>query len=413
MYGGSTTAILVNIPGEAASVVTCLDGHQLAKQGRAGPALGMAAFSSFIAGTFSIVGLMLIANPLAEIALKFGPAEYFSLMCLGLFTLTLLTRGSQLKALISGILGLFLGTIGIDAISGDVRFTMGWINLLDGVPIVSLAMGLFGVSEILINLETTREQQDVLTDKIQSLLPTAQDWLAAKWAIVRGSIIGFLLGILPGGGAILSSFVSYATEKKVAKNPDRFGAGAIEGVAGPEAANNSAVGGAMIPLFALGIPPNPVIALLFGAFLIHGIHPGPLILKQNPDLFWGPVTSMYIGNAMLLILNLPLIGLWVQILKIPYRLLFPCLALFTLVGSYAMHNQIGDVFIMIFFGIVGYLFRKFGYAGAPLIMGFILGPLVEDSLRQSLLLSNGNFLIFFARPISAVFLVFVALLVVL
>jgi len=412
MYGGSTTSILVNIPGEAASVVTCLDGYQMARQGRAGPALGIAAFGSFIAGTFSVVGLMILTIPLAEFALKFGPPEYFSLMCLGLFFLTFLSRGSKLKALLSGVIGIFLGTIGMDSISGELRFTMGLLDLVNGIPIISLAVGFFGVSEILINLEKTVEQ-DVFVKKVHSLFPTIQDWIASIWAILRGSIIGFFLGILPGGGGILASFVSYAVEKKVSKHPEKFGTGAIEGVAGPESANNSATGGSMIPLFALGIPPNAVIALLFSAFLIHGIRPGPLTITQHPELFWGPVTSMYVGNVMLLILNLPLIGIWVQLLRVPYRLLFPMILLFAIVGTYAVNNEVGDVFVMLFFGICGYISRKFGYEGAPLIMGFILSRLLEDSLRQSLMLSNGSLLIFFNHPISLVFLIVVAVLIVL
>lgn len=410
MYGGSTTSILVNIPGEAASVVTCLDGYQMARQGRAGAALGIAAFGSFIAGTFSIVGLMVLTAPLAEFALKFGPPEYFSLMCVGLSFLTLLSRGSKVKALLSGLLGIFLGTIGMDSISGEIRFDMGVLDLMNGIPIISLAVGFFGVSEILVNVETTITQ-DVFVKKVHSLLPTIQDWIASIWAIVRGSIIGFFLGILPGGGGILASFVSYAVEKRVSKHPEKFGTGAIEGVAGPESANNSATGGAMIPLFALGIPSNAVIALLFSAFLIHGIRPGPLTITQHPELFWGPVTSMYVGNLMLLVLNLPLIGIWVQVLRVPYRLLFPVILLFAVIGTFAVNNEIGDVFIMLFFGICGYISHKVGYEGAPLIMGFILSRLLEDSLRQSLMLSNGSLLIFLNRPISLLFLVVVGILI--
>jgi putative tricarboxylic transport membrane protein len=413
MYGGSTTSILVNIPGEAASVITCLDGYQMARQGRAGPALGMAAFGSFIAGTLSIVGLMIFTAPLAEVALKFGPPEYFSLMCLGLFTLTLLSRGSKLKALLSGVIGLFLGTIGMDKISGDLRFTMGLINLVDGIPVICLAVGFFGVSEIFTNLEETMDHRDVFVKKVSSIFPTLQDWMAAKGAILRGSLIGFLLGILPGGGAILASFVSYVVEKKVSKYPEKFGTGIIEGVAGPEAANNSACAGSMIPLFALGIPPNPVIALLLSAFLIHGIRPGPLTIAQHPQLFWGTVASMYLGNIMLLVLNLPLIGMWVQILRVPYRLLFPMILLFAIVGTYAVNNEIGDVAIMVFFGVMGYLCRKLGYEGAPLIMSFVLSRLLEDSLRQSLMMSDGSLMIFIHRPISLVFISLVAILIIL
>lgn len=409
MYGGSTTSILVNIPGEAATVVTCLDGHQMARQGRAGPALGMCAFASCIGGTLSVIGLMLIAVPLADIALRFGPPEYFSLACVGLFTLTLLSGKSKLKALIQGTIGLFLATIGLDTISREARFTLGWVNLLDGISIVPLAMGLFGISEVLVNLEKTLER-DVFIKKTGSLLPTIGDWITSKWAIARGSVVGFLLGILPGGGAVISSFVAYAVEKKLSKYPERFGTGVIEGVAGPEAANNAACAGSMIPLFALGIPPNATIALLFSAFIIHGIYPGPLVIKQHPELFWGTVTSMYIGNLMLLILNLPLIGMWVKLLSVPYRVLFPFLILFSIIGSYTINNEVGDVLIMLFFGIVGYILRTFRYDGAPLIMGFILGPLIETSLRQSLIMSGGSPLIFLYRPISAALLLAVAIL---
>lgn len=404
MYGGSTTSILVNIPGEAASVVTCLDGYQMARQGRAGPALGIAAFGSFIAGTFAIFGLILMASPLSRLALRFGPSEYFSLMFLGMTILIYLAHGSMLKALLMAILGIVLGLIGMDSINASPRLTFGRMELMDGIGLVPIVMGLFGISEVLLNIEKEIRRETFET-KIKGLLPTIKDWSESKWALVRGSIIGFFLGILPGGGGVIASFVTYAVEKKISKHPERFGKGAIEGVAAPEAANNAAAGGAFIPLMTLGIPTNAVIALLFGAFLIHGIQPGPLMMSQNPGVFWGVVTSMYVGNIMLLILNLPLIGLWVQVLKVPYKILFPIILLLCLIGAYSISNTVFDIYIMIAFGVVGYLMKKFEYEGAPLILAFILGPLFENNLRKSLIMSQGNFSIFFLKPISAVLLI--------
>ena len=400
MYGGSTTSILVNIPGEAASVVTCLDGYQMARQGRAGPALGMAAFGSFIAGTLSIVGLMLRAPPLSTFAIAFGPAEYFSLMILGLTILIYLAHGSMTKALLMATFGIVLGLIGLDSINARPRLTFDRMELVDGVGLVPIVMGLFGISEVLLNLEET-VKREVFDTKIRGLFPTAADWIASRWALVRGSLVGFFLGILPGGGAVIASFLSYALEKRLSKHPERFGKGAIEGVAAPEAANNAATGGAFIPLLTLGVPPNVVMALLLGAFMIHGVQPGPLMMKQNPGLFWGIIASMYIGNIMLLVLNLPLIGIWVQVLKIPYKILFPLILLFCLIGVYTVSNTVFDIYVMILFGIVGYLMKKFGYEGAPLVLAFVLGPLMENNLRKSLILSQGGFSIFFTRPISA------------
>lgn len=401
MYGGSTTSILINIPGEAASVVTCMDGYQMARQGRAGPALGIAAWGSFIAGTLSVIGLMLIATPLARIALKFGPPEYFALMCTGLIILTYLVQGSMLKALMMALVGIIVGSVGLDMIVGLPRFTFGIDELTDGIGIIPLVMGLFGISEVLINLEQSLKR-DLIQTKISHIWPSLKDWAEAKWAIVRGSIIGFFLGILPGGGAILSSFVSYAVEKKVSRDPKKFGKGAIEGVAAPESANNAAAGGALIPLLSLGIPPNVVMAMLYSALIIHGIQPGPLMLKNNPELFWGLVASMYLGNGLLLLLNLPLIGVWVQVLKVPYRILFPLILLFCLIGAYSVNNSTFDLYVMILFGGVGYLMRKFRYEAAPLILAYVMGPMLEQALRQSLLISGGSFLIFISRPISAV-----------
>ena len=404
MYGGSTTSILVNIPGEAASVVTCIDGYQMARQGRAGPALGISAIGSFIGGTISIIGLMLIAKPLANAALGFGPPEYFALMCAGLIILTYLTHGSMVRGLMMALAGILLGTIGLDMMVGLPRFTFGVNQLTDGIGIVPLVMGLFGISEVFVNIDTAIKRE-ILQTKIKHIWPSLADYAQSKWAIIRGSVIGFFLGILPGGGAILASFVSYAMEKKLAKEPDRFGKGAIEGVAGPETANNAAAGGSMIPLLALGIPSNIVMAMLFSAFIIHGVQPGPMLMRNSPDIFWGLVVSMYVGNAMLVLLNLPLIGFWVQLLKIPYRILMPLILLFCLIGAYSVTNSTFDVSLMIFFGGVGYLMRKFGYEAAPLVLAFVLGPLLEQNLRQSLLMSCGSFTIFVTRPISGVTMV--------
>ena len=401
MYGGSTTSILVNIPGEAASVVTCLDGYQMARQGRAGPALGIAAFGSFIAGTLSVIGLMIVGPPLASIALRFGPPEYFSLMCLGLTILIYLASGSVIRALMMATFGIIIGCVGQDPETGSSRFVFGIPDLLDGIGLAPFVMGLFGISEVLLNIEQSLQERSVFTTKIKGLLPNWQDWKDSIMPITRGSVLGFFLGILPGGGAIISSFSSYAIEKKISKHPEKFGKGAIEGVAGPEAANNSATGGAFVPLLTLGIPPNVVMALLLGALMIHGVTPGPLLIPKHPEIFWGVIASMYVGNAMLLVLNLPLIGMWVQVLKVPYKVLFPLILLFCLIGAYSINNSTFDVAVMLFFGVLGYLMRKYNFEGAPMVLAFVLGPMFENSLRQSLLLSDGSFLIFFTRPIAA------------
>ena len=389
MYGGSTTSILVNIPGEAASVVTCIDGHEMAKQGRAGPALGMAALASFFAGTFSIVALMLVAPTMARVAVAFGPAEYFSLMVLGLTVLAFLTQGSIAKSMMMACFGVVLGLIGIDQITATPRLTFDRLELLDGVGLVPVVMGLFGVAEILANLER-KFQREMVSAQIGSLMPTKEDWKASAWPMTRGTVLGFLLGILPGGGAVIASFASYAMEKKMSKTPERFGHGAIEGVAGPEAANNAAAGGAFIPLLTLGIPPNVIMALLLGAFIIHGLQPGPLLMVQNPGIFWGIVASMYIGNVMLLILNMPLIGMWVQVLKVPYNVLFPLILMFCIVGVFSSGSAVFDVFVMTIFGVLGYLMRKFGYEAAPLVLAFVLGPLLENNLRKGLIMSQAS-----------------------
>jgi len=401
MYGGSTTSILVNIPGEAASVVTCLDGYQMARQGRAGPALGMAAWGSFIAGTLSVIALAFVATPLARAALRFGPPEYFALMCSGLVILTYLSRGSTLKALMMAFVGIIVGSIGLDMVSGLPRYTLGIEQLVDGVSIVPVSMGLFGVAEVFENVEKIAVRE-IYGARVKNLWPSLTDWAASKFALIRGTIVGFFCGIIPGGGGVLASFVSYAIEKKFSKHPEKFGNGAIEGVAGPEAANNASVGGGLIPLVSLGIPPNAALALLYAALVIHGIQPGPFFINENPNIFWGFVASMYVGNVFLLVLNLPLIGIWVRALKVPYRILMPLIALFCLIGAYGVNSSAFDIFVMIFFGALGYMMRKFGYEAAPLILAVVLGPMMEQALRQSLLMSRGSFLIFVSRPISVV-----------
>ena len=400
MYGGSTTSILVNIPGETASVITCLDGYQMARQGRAGAALGISAFGSFIAGTLATLGLMLVAPPLARMALRFGSPEYFALILLGLTTVTFLASGPMWKSLLMAALGLFLGCIGMDVIIGATRFTFGIMELYDGIGIVPVAMGMFGISEVLLNVEQPMERK-LFETKIQNLLPTRADWAASIAPILRGTVLGFFLGILPGGGAVIASFASYAMEKRLSRHPEKFGTGMIEGVAGPESANNSATAGAFVPLMTLGIPSNAVMALLLGALIIYGVQPGPKLLAEHPQLFWGVVASMYVGNAMLLVLNLPLIGMWVQILKVPYPILFPLILLFCLIGAYSLNNSLTEVGFMIFFGVLGYFLKKLEYEGAPLLLALVLGPMMEINFRQSLAMGDGNLLFFFTRPISA------------
>ena len=410
-YGGSITAILANIPGEASSVMTCLDGYQMARQGKAGMALGVSTIGSFIAGSLSIVGLMFLAYPLAKAALKFGPPEYFSLMCMGLVILTFLTQGSMLKSLIMALLGLLVGLIGLDSFTAKPRFTMGFNELMDGVGIVPLVMGLFGISEVLLNLEGKIER-DIYKTELTGLFASMKGWIEAKWAIIRGTIIGFFAGILPGGGAVLSSFVSYALEKRFSKHPEKFGTGVIEGVAAPESANNAAAQSCLIPLLSLGIPPNVVMAVLYGGLLIHGIQPGPFLVKDHPDVFWGLVMSMYLGNVMLLVLNLPLIGIWIKILKVPYSILFPLILFFCLIGVYTVNNSVFDIYLMVMFGFVGYLMRKFDFEPAPLAMAYVLSPILESSFRQSLSLSGGSFTVFFSRPISVVCMALVVALLI-
>ncbi len=404
MYGGSTTSILVNIPGEAASVVTCLDGYQMARKGRAGPALGIAAFGSFIAGTVSVVLLILLAPTLANFALRFGPPEYFSLMVLGLSILVYLARGSIINALIMVCFGLLLGTIGLDQMTGSPRFIYKITTLMDGIGLVQVVIGLFGISEVLLNVETTFKQE-IFETKIKGLLPNREDWKRSIGPIGRGTIIGFFLGVIPGMSVVIPTFVSYVVEKKLSKHPEKFGTGAIEGVAGPESANNAASGGTLVPMLSLGIPTGAATALLLGALMIHGLRPGPLLIKESPEVFWGVVASLYVGNVMLLILNLPLIGLWVKILKVPYHYLFSLIVLFCVIGSYVTNNNPYDVVIMGLFGLIGYAMKKLNYEAAPLVLALVLGPMMENALRRSLVLSEGSLRVFVSRPISAFFLI--------
>ena len=402
MYGGSTTSILVNIPGEAASVVTSIDGYQMARKGRAGPALGISAFGSFIGGTFSIVILMLLVMPLSKLAILFGPLEYLAIIITGMVMVIYLSTKSFLKGLIMGVFGLILGCVGTDIISGKFRFTYGLLYLSEGIDIVPMVMGLFGISEVLTNISEIQEKRTFFATRVKNLLPNLQDWKRSILPISRGSILGFFLGLIPGGGTILSSFISYSVEKKVSKNPEEFGKGAIEGVAGPETANNAAVGGAFVPLFALGIPSNIVMAILMSSFIIHGVAPSPGFIAKNPGLFWGIICSMYIGNIMLLILNLPLISIWIKILEIPYKILFPLILLFCVIGAYSINYRAFDILVMTLFGLAGYLLRRFDYELTPLVMAFVLGPMFETSLRQTIIISNRNISFIFTRPIALV-----------
>lgn len=408
-YGGSTTSILVNIPGEAASVVTCIDGYQMALKGRAGPALGIAAFGSFIAGTFGVIVLMFVAPPLARFALLFGPPEYCGLMVMSLCLITFLARGSMTKALIMAAVGLFLGTVGTDPQNAKMRYVYGIPSLADGISLVPVVMGIFGISEVFRNISETTESS-ILKSKIKGLFPNLQDWKDSALPIIRGTLIGFSMGLIPGIGVTIPTFISYGVERKLSKNPEKFGTGTIEGVAAPESCNNATASGLFVPLLSLGIPGSAGMALFLGALMIYGLKPGPLLITNRPDVFWGVVASMYIGNAMLLVLNLPLIPLWVKILKIPYYLLFPLILLFCIIGSYSLNNSAADVMIMITFGIIGYLLSNFQFEIPPLILGFILGPMFEMEFRRSLSLSRGSFLIFLNRPIS-VFFILVALVV--
>lgn len=410
-YGGSTTAILVNIPGEATAVVTVLDGHQMAKQGRAGIALGIAAIGSFFAGTVATIFIAALGAPLTRFAQLFGPAEYFSLMVMGLVFSTVLARGSIFKAILMVFLGLLLATVGTDLETGQERVTIGIQQLSDGIDFAPLAMGIFGFAEIIRNLESP-EARDVVRGKIGNLLPNWNDIKQSVKPILRGTFIGGTLGILPGNGAILGPFASYTIEKKLAKDPSRFGKGAIEGVAGPESANNAGAQTAFIPLLTLGIPPNAVMALMVGAMTIHGIIPGPQVMTKNPELFWGMIASMWIGNAMLVIINLPMVGMWVKLLKVPYRLMFPAILIFCSIGIYSINNSVEDVYFTAFFALIGYTMIKLGYEPAPMLLGFVLGKLMEEKLRQALILSRGSFMTFVERPVSGTLLVIAALLLI-
>ncbi|MBI5967539.1 MAG: tripartite tricarboxylate transporter permease [Deltaproteobacteria bacterium] len=411
MYGGSTTSILVNIPGEAASVVTCLDGYQMARQGRAGPALAIAALGSFFAGCATTLIIALFAPPLAEVAFKFGPAEYFSLMVLGLVSAAVLAHGSMIKAIAMILLGLLLGLVGTDVNSRVRRFTFDIPDLFDGISFVVIAMGLFAFAEIITNLER-KEKRVVLTD-VQRLLPTRAD-LEASWkAVLRGTGLGSIIGILPGGGAILSSFASYALEKRLANDPSRFGKGAIEGVAGPESANNAGAQASFIPMLTLGIPSNAVMAVMLGAMMIQGIVIGPQVMTEQPKLFWGIIASMWVGNLMLVIINLPLIGIWIRMLMVPYRLLYPAILLFCCIGAYSLSNSPFEVGLTAGFGLLGYIFVKLDCEPAPLLLGFILGPMMEEYLLRAMRLSRGDPTVFFTRPISLAMLMAAAFLLLL
>jgi len=402
-YGGSTTAILVNIPGESSSVVTALDGYQMARKGRAGAALGIAALGSFFAGCVATLLLAAAAPPLAQIAFKFGPAEYFSLMTLGLIAAVVLAHGSVIKAVGMILLGLLLGLVGTDVNSGMARFNFSIPELSDGIGFVSVAMGIFGFAEIIKNLEQG-EEREVFVNKVGRLLPTWDDVKQAYPAVLRGTALGSLLGILPGGGAVLASFSAYTLEKKIAKDSSQFGKGDIRGVAAPESANNAAAQTSFIPLLTLGIPPNPVMALMVGAMIIQGIQPGPQVMTEKPQLFWGMVVSMWIGNLMLVILNLPLIGIWIKLLTVPYRLLYPAILVFCCIGVYSLSNSPFDVLVTACFGLVGYIFVKLECEPAPLLLGFILGPMMEENLRRAMLLSRGDATTFVTRPLSATLL---------
>jgi putative tricarboxylic transport membrane protein len=408
-YGGSTSSILVKMPGEMASIVTCLDGHEMAKQGRAGPALAVAALSSVFAGIVATLFIALFAPPLAQIALLFGPAEYVSLMLLGLIVAVVLAQGSILAALGMLVLGLLLGSVGIDVVTGALRMTMGFPQLADGIGIVPVAMGLFGMGEIIANLEH-KEQRVVVPSRIDHLWPTRDDFRRSWPVVLRGTALGSVLGLLPGGGAMLSSFAAYALEKKLAADPSRFGKGAVEGVAAPESANNAGAQTSFIPLLTLGIPSNAVIALVAGAMMIHGITPGPSVMTEKPDLFWGLIASMLIGNVMLLVINLPLVGMWVQLLRIPYHLFYPMILVFMCIGVYTIGNSGFDVFLLVVFGLVSYLFIKWKCEPAPLLLAFVLEPIIEQNFKRALQVSYGDPTIFVTRPISLGLLIFGAVL---
>jgi putative tricarboxylic transport membrane protein len=410
-YGGSTTSILLNLPGESSSVVTCIDGYQMARQGRAGPALGIAAIASFVAGTFGVLGLMLIAPPVARFALQFGPPEYFGLMVIGLTLVVFLTEGSLLKGLSSCVLGLLLSMVGTDLFTAESRFTFGRVELLDGIDVIVASVGIFALGEVLINIEQRLSTARLDIPKgLRNLLPTRQDLKDSRFAFANGSVIGFLAGTIPGGGATIASFLAYAIEKAVSKRSEKFGSGVVEGVAAPEAANNSETGGALVPLLTLGIPSSNTTAILLAGLTVWGLRPGPLLIQENPELFWGLVASMYIGNVMLLILNLPLVPLFAQVMRIPPYIMYPLIVGVSMVGAYSVSNSVFDIWMLVGFGLLGYGMRKLGFPAAPLILGLVLGGRLELALRQSLMMSQGDASIFFTRWLSALMLVAAAMI---
>ncbi len=412
-YGGSTTAILINVPGESSSVVTAIDGYQMARQGRAGAALAAAGLGSFFAGCVGTVIIAAFAPPLTELAFKFGSAEYFSLMVLGLIGAVVLASGSLLKAIAMIVLGLLIGQINTDVITGTARFSFDVPELTDGIGFVVIAMGIFGFGEIIANLGQPAEHREVFTREVKGLWPTREDFREAWPSVLRGTALGSVLGVLPGGGALLASFAAYTLEKKVARNPRQpFGKGAIQGVAGPESANNAGAQTSFIPMLTLGIPPNAVMALMVGAMTIKGIQPGPQVMTSNPELFWGLIASMWIGNLMLIVLNLPLIGIWIKLLTVPYRFLFPAIVVFCCIGTYTLNNNSFDVYLTALFALIGYVFYKLSCEPAPLLLGFILGPMMEENLRRALLLARGDWTTFFTRPLSAGLLIAAALMVI-
>ena len=412
MYGGTITSVLINVPGEAASVVTCLDGYEMAKKGRAGPALGIAAIGSFIGGTVATFGLVLVALPLARFALKFGPPEYFSLLCVGLSLVMGLAGKSLTRALMMGILGLLLSLVGVDPVQGAPRFTFGITRLMDGIKFVPVVMGFFGIGEILINAEKAFKNVLVTGGKVTSFLPKREEWPISIYAILRGTGLGFFLGLIPGTNSAVAAFMSYIIEKRVSKHPEKFGTGVIEGVAAPETANNAYANAALIPLFTLGLPGSPTIAILMGALIMNGLMPGPLLFKQHAAFVWAVIASLYIGNVILLVLNLPLVGWWAKLLKIPYQTLLVLILVFCIVGAYSLDNNVFDVGVMIVCGIFGYIFKKLDFPLAPAILTLILGPMMERSLRESLSISQGDYTIFFTRPISLFFLIVTAIILI-
>ncbi len=412
MYGGSTTSVLMRIPGEAASVMTCIDGYAMARKGRAGAALAIAAVGSYIAGSISVVGLMLLAPPLAAFALRFGPPEYFALLTLGLLVLAYMSSGSMVKSLAMAVLGLLLGMVGIDQMTGYFRYAYGVVELGDGIGVVPVAVGLFGLAEILATAGQAKPPE-VLRPKLRELLPSRTEWRESVAPIGRGTLLGFMIGIVPGSAHVISSFVSYALERKLSKRPQDFGNGAVAGVAGPESANNAATSGAFVPMLALGVPSGPIPAVMLAAMMVHGISPGPLLITQQPDLFWGFIASMYVGNIMLLILNLPLVGLFVNVLRIPYPILYPSIIVFCIIGVYAVNSSVVDVWIMVVMGLLGWVLRKLTFETAPIVLGVVLAPMIELAMRQSLAMSDGSYMIFVTKPISATLLAVGAVLVLL